>query len=449
MSEMTDRKKLYIETYGCQMNVADSEVVISLMQEQGYEVTERMEEASLILVNTCSIRENAEQRIWGRLDVFRQQKEKRPGTRIGVIGCMAERLKEDLLKREKAVDLVVGPDAYRALPGLVEQVESGQNGVNTILSREETYGDIMPVRTGANNISAFISIMRGCNNMCTYCIVPYVRGRERSRDPQTIFREVETLAQAGYREVTLIGQNVDSYRWRTNDGRSYPFAWLLEQVAQIDSRLRIRFSTSHPKDLSDRVLEVMARYPNICRHIHLPVQSGSTKVLKAMNRGYTREWYLNRIDAIRSHLPDAQITTDIMAGFCSENEDDHRQTLSLMEYVEYDFAYMFKYSERPGTRAARKMEDDVPEQTKKKRLQEIIDLQNKISAAVKQKAVGKTFEVLVEGSSKKSSQQLSGRNSQNQVVVFPKGNQQVGDFVQVRIDQATPGTLIGNQVESK
>ena len=438
---------MYMETYGCQMNVADSEVVVALMKQQGYALTERMEEASLILVNTCSIRENAEQRIWGRLDVFRQQKQKHPHMRVGVIGCMAERLKERLIEREKSVDLVIGPDAYRALPELLDQVESGQRGVNTLLSREETYGDILPVRTGKNNISAFISIMRGCNNMCAYCIVPYVRGRERSRDPQTILQEVKQLSRAGYREITLLGQNVDSYRWKTEEGTIYPFAWLLDQVARIDPTMRMRFSTSHPKDLSDQVLKEMARHPNICKHIHLPVQSGSSKILKAMNRGYTREWYQNRIDAIRSFLPEAEITTDIMTGFPSETDEDHRQTLSLMEYANYDFAYMFAYSERPGTKAARKMEDDVPEAVKKNRLQEVIDLQNKLSASNKQKAIGHTFRVLVEGTSKKSHQDHYGRNSRNQVVVFPKGQTQVGDFVDVYIEQATSGTLIGKKVK--
>ena len=446
MEETTNTKKLYIETYGCQMNVADSEVVVSLMQEQGYELTRQMEEASLILVNTCSIRENAEQRVWGRLDVFRQQKQKHPGIRIGVIGCMAERLKEQLIEKEKSVDLVIGPDAYRALPTLLEGVEAGQKGVNTLLSKEETYGDIAPVRTGNNNLSAFISIMRGCNNMCSYCIVPYVRGRERSRDPHTIFREVGELSQAGFREITLIGQNVDSYQWKGPDGEKVTFDALLEQVAQVDENMRIRFATSHPKDLSDRVLQVMARYPNICRHIHLPVQSGSTRILQAMNRGYTREWYLNRIEAIRHYLPDAAITTDIMTGFCGETEEDHQRTLSLMEKAGYDFAYMFKYSERPGTKAARRMEDDVPEEIKKRRLNEIIELQNTLSARSKELTLDHTYTVLVEGVSKKSADEYHGRNSQNQVVVFPKGNAQPGDFVKVRIHKATQGTLIGKQV---
>ncbi len=447
--EGTDKKKVYIETYGCQMNVADSQVVLSLMQEEGYEPTERMEEAHLILVNTCSIRENAEQRVWGRLDVFRQQKEQHPNTRVGVIGCMAERLKEKLIEREQSVDLVIGPDAYRALPDLLEEVESGQKGVNTLLSREETYGDILPVRRGKNKISAFISIMRGCNNMCSYCIVPYVRGRERSRDPQTIIREVEQLAGEGYREITLIGQNVDSYKWKDARNNPHSFAWLLEQVAKAEPGVRIRFATSHPKDLSNDVLQVMARHPNICRHIHLPVQSGSNRVLKAMNRRYTREWYMNRIDTIRSYLPEAEITTDVMTGFPGETDQDHRDTLSLMEYARYDFAYMFAYSERPGTRAARKMSDDVPDHLKKQRLQEVINLQNRLSATSKEKAIGKTFRVLVEGPSKKSKDDYQGRNSQNQVVVFPREETKTGDFAEVKIEKSTPGTLIGRLADNQ
>jgi len=439
-------KKFYIETYGCQMNVADSEVVTSIMNEEGYELTQNMTQADVILVNTCSIRENAEQRVWGRLNVFRQMKEQKPDIKVGVIGCMAERLKEKLIDREKSVDLILGPDAYRSLPNILETVDSGQKGVNTILSREETYGDIAPVRTDKNNLSAFISIMRGCNNMCSYCIVPFVRGRERSRDPETIYSEVHDLSQKGYREITLIGQNVDSYKWKHEEG-TQRFAELLEQVAGIDPEMRIRFATSHPKDLSDQVLKTMANHPNICKHIHLPVQSGSTKILKAMNRGYTREWYLNRIDAIRRYLPDAEITTDIMAGFCTETEEDHKATLSLMEYVNYDFAYMFKYSERPGTRAARKMEDDVPEDTKKRRLNEIIELQNQIGSVNKKKSTGNTFTVLVEGTSKKSNDEYFGRNSQNQVVVFPKDGLKPGDFAKIRIEDSTPATLRGKVIE--
>ncbi len=439
-------KKFYIETYGCQMNVADSEVVTSIMNEEGYELTQNMTQADVILVNTCSIRENAEQRVWGRLNVFRQMKEQKPDIKVGVIGCMAERLKEKLIDREKSVDLILGPDAYRSLPNILETVDSGQKGVNTILSKEETYGDIAPVRTDKNNLSAFISIMRGCNNMCSYCIVPFVRGRERSRDPETIFSEVHDLSQKGYREITLIGQNVDSYKWKHEEG-TQRFAELLEQVAGIDPEMRIRFATSHPKDLSDQVLKTMANHPNICKHIHLPVQSGSTRILKAMNRGYTREWYSNRIDAIRRYLPDAEITTDIMAGFCTETEEDHKATLSLMEYVNYDFAYMFKYSERPGTRAARKMKDDVPEDTKKRRLNEIIELQNQIGSVNKKKSTGNTFTVLVEGTSKKSNEEYFGRNSQNQVVVFPKDGLKPGDFAKIRIEDSTPATLRGKVIE--
>lgn len=442
-----ENKKFYIETYGCQMNVADSEVVTSIMKDSGYDRTPELNEADLILVNTCSIRDNAEQRVWGRLDVFRQIKDKNPSVKVGVIGCMAERLKEKLIEKEKSVDLVIGPDAYRALPKLIETVDTGQKGVNTILSKEETYGDIAPIRTDKNKISAFISIMRGCNNMCAYCIVPYVRGRERSRDPETILDEMKQLEKQGYKEVTLLGQNVDSYAWQKNEEEILSFAGLLEKAAEQLPWLRIRFSTSHPKDLSDEVLQVMSQHENICKHIHLPVQSGSTKVLKAMNRGYSKEWYMNRIDAIRKYLPDCEITTDIMTGFCGEIEDDHKETLSLMEYSNYDFAYMFKYSERPGTKAARKMEDDVPEETKKRRLNEIIELQNTLSAENKKKAIGNTYTVLVEGPSRKSEEQYAGRNSQNQMVVFPRNNANIGELVKVKIIKSTPGTLIGEIVE--
>jgi len=440
------QKKFYLETYGCQMNVADSEVVSSIMTESGYNRTEKMGEADLILVNTCSIRENAEQRVWGRLDVFKQIKNQHPEVKVGVIGCMAERLKEKLIEKEKSVDLVIGPDAYRALPKLIETVDTGQKGINTLLSKEETYGDIAPVRADKNQISAFISIMRGCNNMCSYCIVPYVRGRERSRDPQTIISEATELYEQGFKEITLLGQNVDSYAWKTSEATTMPFAELLGQTARINPNLRIRFATSHPKDLSDEVLKVISEHKNICRHIHLPVQSGSTDILKKMNRGYTREWYMNRIDAIRKHVPEAEITTDIMTGFSDETEQDHQETLSLMKYANYDFAYMFKYSERPGTKAARRMEDNVPEETKKKRLSEIIDLQNKISSENKQKAIGRTYTVLIENTSKKSENEFSGRNSQNQVVVFPKNGNKPGEFVDVKIVDATPATLIGRKI---
>ncbi|MEE4196286.1 MAG: tRNA (N6-isopentenyl adenosine(37)-C2)-methylthiotransferase MiaB [Bacteroidales bacterium] len=436
--------RLYIETYGCQMNIADSEVVVSVLQEQGYAITEDIDNADIILVNTCSIRENAEQRVWGRLDVFKQIKKKKPGVKVGVIGCMAERLKEKLIEEEKTVDLVVGPDAYRALPSLLEEVESGQKAVNVILSREETYADIHPVRLDKNGISAFISIMRGCNNMCSYCIVPYVRGAERSRDPETIVNEARDLFEKGYQEITLIGQNVDSYHWNKGDEtHAMNFAQLLESVAKINPKLRIRFSTSHPKDMSDDVLYVMAMYTNICNHIHLPAQSGSTRVLEKMNRGYTREWYMDRIRAIKRILPDCAITTDLMTGFPGETEEDHQETLSLMKEVNYDQAYMFKYSERPRTYAARHLKDDVKESEKTRRLTEIIDLQGELSAKSKRNDLGKVFEVLIEGVSKKSKDHYYGRTSQNKVVVFPRLNYKTGDYVEVEIIDCTSATLIG------
>ena len=440
---MGKSQNLYIETYGCQMNVADSEVVASVLKEKGYDVTEDINEADIILVNTCSIRENAEQRVWGRLDAFKQIKKKKPELTVGVIGCMAERLKEQLIEKEKTVDIVVGPDAYRDLPNLLETAESGQKAVNVILSKEETYADISPVRLDKNRISAFVSIMRGCNNMCSYCIVPYVRGSERSRNPESILKEVEDLYKKGYKEVTLIGQNVDSYLWKNENKEQVKFAQLLELTAKVNPELRIRFSTSHPKDMSDEVLYTMAMYNNICNHIHLPAQSGSTRVLEQMKRGYTREWYLDRIEAIRRILPDCAVSTDIMCGFPGETEEDHRETLSLMEESKYDFAYMFKYSERPKTYAARHLKDDISEGTKTRRLTEIIDLQNKLSEKSKKADLGKVFEVLVEGLSKKSSDHLFGRNSQNKVVVFPKHNFKVGDYVFVEITECTSATLIG------
>lgn len=440
-----DSPKLYIETYGCQMNVADSEVVASVLTDKGYSVTEDINEADVILVNTCSIRENAEQRVWGRLDVFKQIKKTKPELTVGVIGCMAERLKEKLIEEEKTVDIVVGPDAYRDLPNLLENAETGQKAVNVILSKEETYADISPVRLDKNKISAFVSIMRGCNNMCSYCIVPYVRGGERSRDPETIVKEVEELYRNGYKEVTLLGQNVDSYHWQTGDDEeNIGFAQLLEMVAKVNPELRVRFSTSHPKDMSDEVLYTMAMYNNICNHIHLPAQSGSTRVLEKMNRKYTREWYMDRISAIKKILPDCSISTDIMTGFPGETDEDHQDTLSLMEWVNYDFAYMFKYSERPKTYAARHLEDDIPELLKTKRLTEIIDLQSKLSEKSKKEDLGKVFEVLVEGTSKKSQDHLFGRTSQNKVVVFPKYNFKVGDYVFVEITECTSATLIGD-----
>lgn len=441
--------KIYIETYGCQMNVADSEVVVSILNESGYEKTDDIQSADVILVNTCSIRENAEQRVWGRLDVFRQIKKKNPRLTIGVIGCMAERLKEKLIEEEKAVDIVVGPDAYRELPRLLENAGTGQKAVNVILSREETYADISPVRLDRNHISAFVSIMRGCNNMCSYCIVPYVRGAERSRDPKSILKEIEDLQKQGYKEVTLIGQNVDSYNWKPDKSDKVSFPQLLEMVAQISDKLRVRFSTSHPKDMSDEVLYTMSKYKNICKHIHLPAQSGSTRVLERMKRGYSREWYLNRIHAIKQIIPDCAVSTDIMTGFPGETEQDHADTINLMKEVNYDFAYMFKYSERPNTYAARHLKDDIQESIKTQRLTEIIDLQNELSEKSKKEDLGKTFEVLVEGFSKKSKDYLFGRTSQNKVVVFPRLNHTIGDYVDVEIIDCTSATLIGEPTSKK
>ncbi|MBN1388288.1 MAG: tRNA (N6-isopentenyl adenosine(37)-C2)-methylthiotransferase MiaB [Bacteroidales bacterium] len=440
-------RKLYIETYGCQMNVADSEVVVSILQDDGFSLTGSLEEADLILVNTCSVRDNAEQRVWGRLDVFKQHKKKNPGMLIGVIGCMAERLKEQLLETDKMVELVVGPDAYRDLPRLIGEAYSGHEAVNVLLSREETYADISPVRLDKNGVSAFVSIMRGCNNMCSYCVVPYVRGIERSRDPATILGEVRALFNRGYREVTLLGQNVDSYSYEGKEGNT-TFADLLELTAKVNSLLRVRFSTSHPKDMSDEVLKVMSHFDNICKHIHLPAQSGSSRILELMNRKYDREWYMNRIRAIRKILPGCAVSTDMMTGFCTETEEDHRESLSLMRWAEYDFAYMFKYNERPNTKAARKYPDDIPEKVKTRRLNEIIELQNKLSLESKKKDVGKIFEVLVEGFSRKSTAYLSGRTSQNKVVVFPAGKHAPGDYVNVEITDCTSATLIGKTVTS-
>ena len=436
------RRKLYIETYGCQMNVVDSEVVAAILQQHRYELTAQIGEADLVLVNTCSIRDNAEQRVRARLRELRKYKDRKDPVSIGVIGCMAERLKEKLLEDESVVDLVVGPDAYRQLPTLLQEVESGQKGINTILSMEETYGDIRPVRMDRNQVTAFVAIMRGCNNFCSYCVVPGTRGRERSRDPETILREARELFSSGYREVTLLGQNVNSYRWKEAD-RDLKFEKLLERVAGIDPAFRVRFATSHPKDLSDKLLQVMAAHPNICRSIHLPVQSGSSAVLERMKRKYTREHYMERISAIRRYLPGASISTDIIAGFCGETEEEHAETLSLMEWAAYDFAYMFKYSERPGTFAAEKLSDDVPEAVKTSRLNEIITLQNRLSLESKQRDVGQTFEVLVEGVSKKSGAQLYGRTSQNKVVVFPKKDLKPGDYTQITVSSCTSATLIG------
>jgi tRNA-2-methylthio-N6-dimethylallyladenosine synthase len=426
------------------MNVNDSEVVASVMREQGYATCSAAENADLVLINTCSIRENAEQRVWGRLAELRALKRKKPQLMLGVIGCMAERLKEKLLEQEQAVDLVVGPDAYRELPNLVSMAKAGQKGVNVELSREETYADVAPVRYETNGVSAFVSIMRGCNNACSYCVVPYTRGAERSRDAQSILREVQTLADSGYKEVTLLGQNVNSYRAFADDSKAEicTFAQLLEKVALLSPQMRVRFSTSHPKDMSDDVLHVIAQHSNICKSIHLPAQSGSTRVLELMNRKYTREEYMERIAAIRRILPTCSISTDLIAGFCSETEDDHQQTLSLMREVGYDFAFMFMYSERPNTKAARRYKDDVPEKVKAQRLNEIIALQNELSLKAKLPYVGKNVEVLAEGFSKKSKEQLFGRTSQNMVVVFPHGSHSAGDYLTVTPTRCTSATLI-------
>jgi tRNA-2-methylthio-N6-dimethylallyladenosine synthase len=440
-------KKVYLETYGCQMNVADSEVVVSILSDHGYEYTDDVKEAELILINTCSIRENAEQRIWGRLKAIGHLKRKDHRIMIGLIGCMAERLKEKVLEKEHLVDMVVGPDAYRDLPALIAEAESGHKAVNVLLSREETYADISPVRMDKNGVTSFVSIMRGCNNMCAYCVVPYVRGAERSRDPESIINEIKDLWAKGYKEVTLLGQNVDSYSWK-HDGKIIHFPGLLEMAALINPLLRVRFSTSHPKDISDELLKMMSGYKNICRHIHLPAQSGSSRILKLMNREYTREWYIDRINAIRSIMPDCAVSTDIIAGFCSETEEDHNETLSLIEWAGFDFAYMFKYSERPGTKAARKYKDDIPEEVKTRRLNEIISLQNKISARSKKHDVGRIFEVLTEGLSKRSQVHLSGRTSQNKVVVFPANDHKKGEYVNVLVERCTSATLIGRSVQT-
>ena len=434
-------RKLFVETYGCQMNVGDSEIVVSLMQREGYVYTDRIEQADVILINTCSIRDNAEQRIWGRLNELKRYRKARPGLIVGILGCMAERLREQLLEGPWGVDVVAGPDAYRDLPRLVREAEAGGKGVNVLLSTEETYAEIAPVRLDRNGVSAFVAIMRGCNNFCSYCVVPYTRGRERSRDAATIVAEAQSLFDNGYREVTLLGQNVNSYRAGEVD-----FPELLRRVASISPLLRVRFATSHPKDMSDRLLEVMAATPNICRAIHLPAQSGATSMLERMNRRYTREWYLGRVAAIRRLMPDCAITTDLIAGFSGETEEEHLQTLSLMREVGYDFAYMFKYSERPGTFAQKHLPDDVPDGVKSRRLQEIIALQNELGHASNLRDVGREFEVLVEGESRRDAKQLSGRTSQNKVVVFDRGTHRVGDYVRVRITGCTPATLFGEEI---
>ncbi|WP_296108170.1 tRNA (N6-isopentenyl adenosine(37)-C2)-methylthiotransferase MiaB [uncultured Alistipes sp.] len=434
-------RKLFVETYGCQMNVGDSEIVVSLMQREGYVYTDRIEQADVILINTCSIRDNAEQRIWGRLNELKRYRKARPGLIVGILGCMAERLREQLLEGPWGVDVVAGPDAYRDLPRLVREAEAGGKGVNVLLSTEETYAEIAPVRLDRNGVSAFVAIMRGCNNFCSYCVVPYTRGRERSRDAATIVAEAQSLFDNGYREVTLLGQNVNSYRAGEVD-----FPELLRRVASISPLLRVRFATSHPKDMSDRLLETMASMPNICRAIHLPAQSGATSMLERMNRKYTREWYLDRIAAIRRYMPDCAITTDLIAGFSGETEEEHAATLSLMREVGYSWAFMFKYSERPGTFAQRNLPDDVPDEVKSRRLQEIIALQNDLSLESNRRDVGREFEVLVESESKRNSGQLSGRTSQNKVVVFDRGNHRIGDYVRVRVTGCTSATLLGEEL---
>ncbi|MDV3308396.1 MAG: tRNA (N6-isopentenyl adenosine(37)-C2)-methylthiotransferase MiaB [Cyclobacteriaceae bacterium] len=452
------QRKLYIESYGCQMNFSDSEIVASILAKEGFDTTSDIANADVVFLNTCAIREKAEQTVRNRLDHIQGLKKKKPGMLVGVLGCMAERLKAQLLEEEQLVDLVAGPDSYRDLPRLIGEADEGARAVNTFLSREETYADISPVRLNSNGVTAFISIMRGCDNMCTFCVVPFTRGRERSRDPESIVSEATRLFENGYREVTLLGQNVDSYKWspvanaksrieRNGHTDVVTFANLLERVAQVHPDLRVRFSTSHPKDITDEVLYTMARYENICKYIHLPVQSGSTRILEMMNRGYTREWYLQKIKRIREVLgEDCGLSSDFIAGFCSETDEDHRDTLSLMDAVRFDFSYMFAYSERPGTPAAKKFADDVPADTKKQRLNEIIAKQSVHGLERNRTDVGKTFTVLVEGPSKRSEAFLQGRNSANKVVVFPRKNFVKGEYVEVRVDDCTGATLIGNAV---
>lgn len=438
-------KKIYIETYGCQMNVGDSEVIFSILGKEGYERTESMDEADVILANTCSVRDNAEQRIWGRIEVFHKQKEKRGGVVVGIVGCMAERLKDKLLDTHK-VDLVAGPDSYRTLPALLRDIDPDKPQINVMLSHEETYADIVPVRTDRNGVSAFISIMRGCNNVCSYCVVPYTRGAERSRDPKTIVDEARDVFSKGYKEVTLLGQNVDSYNWNPEDGQGCDFPDLLEMVAGISPELRVRFATNHPKDISDKLIDTMAKYANICEHIHLPVQSGSDRLLEKMRRRYTSGWYLDRVARIREVMPGCGITTDVIAGFCSETEEDHRQTLELFRKVGFDYAYMFYYSERPGTLAARHYPDDVPPDVKTRRLNEIIALQNELSLKSNRNDIGKVFRVLVEGPSKKNPEELCGRSGSNKMCVFPGGGHKAGDYVDVEVVSCTSATLIGKLV---
>ncbi|RME08405.1 MAG: tRNA (N6-isopentenyl adenosine(37)-C2)-methylthiotransferase MiaB [Bacteroidetes bacterium] len=444
------KRRFYIESYGCQMNFSDSEIVASILADSGFAPTRNLEMADLILINTCSIREKAEETVRKRLREFDKVKQQRPGTMVGVLGCMAERLKTRFLEEEKLVDMVVGPDAYRDLPKLLEVVEDGDKGVNVFLSKEETYADISPMRLDSNGVTAFISIMRGCDNMCSFCVVPFTRGRERSRDCFSIVAEATDLFERGYREVTLLGQNVDSYKWENPEtGQVVNFAQLLEMVAMVNPDLRVRFSTSHPKDITDEVLHTMAKHENICKYIHLPVQSGNSRILQLMNRTYDREWYMDRVRAIYRIIPDCAISSDIIAGFCSETEEEHQDTLSMIEWANYSMSYMFFYSERPGTLAARKLKDDVPEEVKKRRLQEIVRLQNQVSYKHNQADIGKTFKVLIEGDSKRSDREFKGRNSQNKMVVFPKkAGLKPGDYVQVKIESATSATLKGYIVEN-
>lgn len=468
-NNLPSTKKLFLESYGCAMNFSDSEIVASILQNNGFSTTKNFSEADVIFINTCAIRENAEQRVRQRLTEFKKTKKQNPGLIVGVLGCMAERLKSKFLEEEKLVDIVVGPDAYRDLPNLIEQAEDGKKAVNVILSKEETYADITPVRLGSNGVNAFVSIMRGCDNMCSFCVVPFTRGRERSRNPESIVKEVQDLFDAGYREVTLLGQNVDSYLWNGGGQKKdlsketvnaalnhqlpeaeqknfTTFADLMEMVAMVNADMRVRFSTSNPRDMTDAVIHVMAKHENICNYIHLPVQSGSTTMLERMNRGYSREQYMQRIESIRTIIPDCGISTDIITGFCGETEEEHAETLSLMEWAAYDFAYMFSYSERPGTAAAKKFTDDISSELKSKRLQEVVDLQQKLSAERTKRGLNKVHKVLIEGVSKKSNEMLMGRNSQNTVVVFPKGNHKPGEYVNVLAEKCTVATLIGKVV---
>ena len=443
------QRKLYIESYGCAMNFSDSEIVASILSEEGFITTPDYNEADVIFINTCSIRENAETRVRNRLKQFKVIKRTNKGLVIGVLGCMAERLKAKFLEEEQLVDMVVGPDAYRDLPNLIQQVNSGQKAINVLLSREETYADLSPLRLNSNGISAYISIMRGCDNMCSFCVVPFTRGRERSRDAFSIIKEAEELLAEGYKEVTLLGQNVDSYKWSSEDGITHiNFAQLLEMVAKVSPDMRVRFSTSHPKDITDEVLYTIAKYENICNYIHLPVQSGNSRVLDLMNRTYTREWYLNRIDAIRKIIPTCSISTDIISGFCSETEEEHQETLSIMELIKYEFAYMYSYSERPGTPAAKKLADDIPEEVKQRRLEEIIALQQINSLFRAKKRIGKVEKVLIEGLSKKSKTDFCGRSDHNHMVIFPvSAGYQPGDYVNVLVEKTTTATLIGKIVD--